>query len=129
MVRISPRNSVKAVKSIIPVNNFQMAHSQVFLPQLPTRIRSLTQHPVGKCVPRYVHVLTSFTYVSDCTLLKGKGQPYHLAHCDSRHNRPCKYGTHTEPVNAPNKSMEIKALCHPLGRRQSLFSLKFTSTL
>lgn len=74
------------------------------------------------CVPRYVHVLSSFTYVSDCTLLKGKGQPYHLAHCDSRHNRPCKYGTHTEPVNAPNKSMEIKALSHPLGWRQSLFS-------
>lgn len=86
-----------------PVNNSQMVHSRVFLPQPPTRIRSLTQRPVCTRVHRYVHVLTSFTYVSDCTLLKGKGQAYHLPHYDSHHNIPCKYGTHTERVNAPNK--------------------------
>lgn len=82
----------------------------------------LTQHPVCKCVHRYVYVLISLTYVSDCTLLRRKGPTI-----PSR--SLCKYQTHTEPVNPPNKSMEIKASSHPLSRRQSLSSQKAKSAL
>lgn len=117
-----PLNSVKTVRSIIPVNSCQMVYSQAFLPQPPTRIRSLTQHPVCKCVYRYVHVMTSLTYVSDCTLLTRKGPT--IPSCSL-----CKYQTHTEPVNTPNQSMEIKASSHPLSWRQSLTSQEAKSAL